>query len=140
MLAAHSIGQTRVRLANNARALASYAEHFGGREFEILEEIALGVDYADVHVSAVPDLHVMEKGQEKIIRVDFSKDPLDERLVKIVAHILFEASEQAGLGLPGSGVLVFEVPRGAEHRGSPLGPRTRRNIEAACDTISAIWD
>lgn len=139
-MAALSSGQTQSRYRHNARALHNYAEHFGNRVFEVLPSVSLNLSYDGVIVTVFPDLHVREKGAEKIIKLEFGKDAPDDRVVRIISQAMFEAQAEQGLGLSSSAVLVFDVPRGQVRHGARIGSRMRSDIEAACTNIAAIWD
>ncbi len=139
-LASQSAGQTKVRLRNNARALREYANHFGKRTFKVLRDVNLGIEHAGVLVTFAPDLHIKEGEKEKIIRLDFTKEPPDDKTVKIITQAMFEAQATLGMGLPSAAVLYLDVPRGQTHKGARAGSRMRTEIEAACKNISALWD
>ena len=139
-LAALSVGRTATRLAHNARALRAYARHFSGRGFQVLQEVTLQLQYEDVLVSVHPDLHIREGKQEKIVKLEFVVEEPSDEFIKIVTQAMFEAAQSARMRLPPSAVLLFDVPRGTAHKGARLGARMRRELEAACENISAIWD
>lgn len=139
-LAGASQGATKTRLQHNARAVRAYAEHFSTRSFEVLGDVYLSLLHGGVTITVVPDLHVKEKGQEKIIKLEFGVKQPDPVLVRIMAQGMLEASDVAKLGLPSSAALVFDVPRGVSHAEARVGARVRRDIENACLNISAIWD
>ncbi len=139
-LAAMSTGQTKTRLRHNARGLRDYARNFASRSFEILDDLRLSLQFGDVVVSVVPDLHVREKGKEKLIKLEFSAAEPLPAAVQVISQAMFEAAEQANLGLPSASVLYLDVPRGVAHKGARLGSRMRRDIESVCLSISAIWD
>ena len=138
--AAAASGGTKTRLQNNARAVRQYARHFAGRQFEILPDISLSLIFPEVQVTVFPDLHVIERKKEKIIKLEFAKNAPDPRLIKIMSQALFEAQSEAGMGLTSASVLVLDVSRGEEHRGARVGSRLGTEIEAACENIAAIWD
>jgi hypothetical protein len=139
-LAAMSTGQTKTRLRHNARGLRAYASHFADRSFEILDDVRFALRFGDVMVSTVPDLHVKEKNKEKLVKLEFSATEPSPVAIQVISQAMFEAAEQANLGLPSSGVLYLDVPRGVAHKGARLGSRMRKDIESACLSISAIWD
>jgi hypothetical protein len=139
-LASSSMGRTKTRLSHNSRALRSYSKHFTTRAFKVLDDLSLSLIYGDVRVTAVPDLHVEEKGQERVLKFDFSVDPPLADEVKIICQVLFEALGHAALTIPASSVLFLDVERGRVHKGARVGARMRRDVEATCQTISAIWD
>jgi hypothetical protein len=113
---------------------------FANRRFEVLPAPTLRLTYSGVTVSAVPDLRVRERSEEKIIKLEFGKDQPADREIKVMSQVLFEAARVGGLQIPARSVLYIDVARGAEHRGARLGAQLARDVEAACETISDIWD
>lgn len=139
-IAAQSSRQTKTRYGNNARVLREYARNFGNRHFDILPKLPLGLTLEGVMVTVIPDLHVRENGIEKIIKLEFSIDTPDDKIVKIITQAMFEAQSEEGMGLRSSSVLYFDVRRGASHKGARVGSRMRGEMEAACKNISALWN
>lgn len=133
-------GQARTKLNNNSRAIRQYAKHFSDRDFEPLENIKLSLEFPDVKISVYPDLRVIEKGKEKIIKLEFVKEEPDKKIIKIITQALFEAQVGEGMGLTSASVLYLDVPRGAEHRGARIGSRLNSEMMAACENIAAIWE
>lgn len=131
--------QIASRLKNNARALKSYAEFFGATSYDVLPDISLGLNVAGVLVTINPDLRVTEKGKEKLLKLEFAADEPDAEVIKIISQAMFEAALSEGMELGSSQVLYVDVPRGVRHKGARLGALTKRNIEAACSNIAAIW-
>jgi hypothetical protein len=82
----------------------------------------------------------MEGNKKKIIKLEFSKIAPDPKMFKIISQCMFEAAQYAGMNLPSSSVLCFDVPRGKIHQGARLGARLAKDIESTCMNISAIWD
>ena len=139
-LGAESAGRTRTRLRHNARALEAYARHFGHKNYDLLDELVLDITFDDVRVTVVPELHVRERNAEKIVKLDFSKDPPEKAFIRTMSQALFEAATQANMGLGSRSVLYVDVTRGESHHGARMGAYVRRDIRAACEAISAIWD
>lgn len=139
-LAGRHGGRSAVRLTNNARGLRNYARAFTSNPYEILPDLSLYLDFGPVRVTVAPELHVRERGQEKIIKLDFATNAPDNQLIKIITQAMYEAAAQNGLGLQAASVLYMDVPRHKVHRGARMGARLTRDIEAACETISAVWD
>lgn len=130
----------RMRLLHNARALRAYAESFAGRVFEVLPDLRLALEFNDVVVTVAPDLHITERGREKIIKLEFATDEPADHLIRIICQAMFEAASVAELALSSSQILLLDVPRAVEHRGARMRSRMAAEIEAACENISAIWD
>lgn len=133
-------GQTAARLRNNALAVQRYASHFGSKQFEVLDDLRFALQVGNVRVSLHPDLHVRERGTEKLIKLEFTKDTPDPKLIRIMTQAMFEASQEVGLVLPSSAVLYYDVPRGAIHKGARLSARMSQEISDACINIEAIWE
>ena len=72
-------------------------------------------------------------------RVARSQAPKNE-VVTIVSQAMFEAANLDGMDLKSTQVLYVDVPRCHTYKGASLGTRMRKNIEAACQNIAAIWD
>lgn len=131
--------QVASRLKNNARALKCYAEHFGTTAYDVLSDVSLGLEFSGVLVTVNPDLHVSEKGKEKLLKLEFAADEPDADVIKVVSQAMFEAALKDGMNLTSPQILYVDVPRGVRHKGARLGALTKRNIEAACSNIAAIW-
>lgn len=76
-LAEETSGLTKSRLVNNARAFQLYQQHFGSKVFEVKESLRKKLQISGVAISIIPDLHVVERGIEKLIKLEFAKDQLD---------------------------------------------------------------
>lgn len=129
---------TAVRLKHNARALQQYEEHFGDRRFEILKDQKLQLAIGPLVVSILPDLHVRERGNEELIKLEFSQTEPDARVVRILTQVMSEAVNQSLLG--DIDVFLIDVPRAKVYRGSKTGIRMTRELSDASDNIAAIWD
>lgn len=139
-LAKVSIGRRRIRFQHNSRALHQYAQHFGTRNFKILDDESFNLVLDDVIVSVYPDLHVVEGKFEKYIKLEFTTNQLSKDYIAIVSQALFEAINTAGRKIPASCILLLDVSQGVEYRGARMRARMRSEIIAACQNISAIWD
>ena len=132
------VGQRSTRLRSNATALRSYATHFGNRRLEVLPHLKLRTTIAGVIISAQPDLHVLERRRERIIKFEFAKGQSPEEL-KVESQLFLQAAVAMGLGFGGGDVLCYDCRSGEVYRGR-VGSRLNADIEAACQTIAAIWD
>ena len=139
-LARLATGRTVTRLEHNARAIRQYAGFFGNKVFGVLDEIEMELRYESVRITVNPELHVCERGREKIIKLEFSAQEPEAKIVKIISQTMFEAASNKGLNLPSSGVLYFDTPRGQIYNGARAGSRMCREIQAACENIAALWD
>lgn len=129
----------RRKLKSNATALRHYARHFAARKFkDVKRGPTWSLAYEDVVISVRPDLHVLENGTEKVIRLGFPLHGVSTEAVKIMAQGLLAAASQS-LGLGSSQVLYFDLPRGTVTKGR-AGAKLGKDIKAACATISTLWD
>jgi hypothetical protein len=129
------------RLINNARALVSYATHFGNRVFKILDEVRMAVTIAGVEISVRPDMHVEEKRVQRLIKLEFGIEPLATSAVRVLTQTMYEAARTEGMSIRSKDVLCFDVTRGKAHAaGTRIGPRLKGEIMAACQNIASIWD
>ncbi len=133
-------GPRRVRLNNNARSLKDYEQHFSKQQLTVLNDVTLTLQIHGVKIKVTPDLHVTEKGQEKIIKLDFTAAAPDKIQSRIIAQVMYEAANANGSNIPGNAVLYLDLARGNTHRGARAGSRMNNEIEAACATITAIWN
>jgi hypothetical protein len=126
-------------LKNNARALKCFADIFGTTSYEVLPDVNLSLKFAGILITVNPDLRVTEKGTEKLLKLEFAAEEPGTDLIKIISQAMFEAALSEGMNLSSSQVLYVDVPRGVRHKGARLGALTRKNIEASCSNIAAIW-
>lgn len=139
-LAALNGGNSGIRLRNNSKAVRQYEVGFGSRRFAVMNELRLYLFIDKVRISVAPELYVIEGKKEKIIRLDFTKSAVNPEVVKIVSQCMFEAARGRIAELTSSSVLYFDVRNGTEYRGARMQSRTLRDVEAACKTISTLWD
>jgi hypothetical protein len=76
----------------------------------------------------------------KIIKLEFSARATNPKVFEIMSQCMFEAARLAGMPVSSKDVLVYDVPRGQVYRGARFGSRTAKDIEAACEVISAVWE
>lgn len=141
--ASGAVQQTRSRLEHNARVLEQYDVHFSGRPFDLLKREKWTLTYGDVTVKVRPHM-VVDEGKrskkEKAVLLWMPEKAPEPLRAKILTQGLFEASTAAGKGYTSSCALLLDVQHGQEERGARLGARLSRDMRAACQTISAIWD
>lgn len=132
-----SQGSTRVRLRSNARGLRQYLANFSNKQYTIKARTSSVIINGDVRIVVTPELHVEENGEDKLIKLEFkSKEPKGDYM-KIIAQSIFMA--QNGQYEPRN-CIYMDVPRGSVYKATRATSRLQRNIEAACDSISDIWD
>ena len=127
------------RIHDNVRALKTYMAHFSKSHFIVLENPNPKYIHGEVVVSATPDLFVDEAGKRKLIKLDFSAARPDEEVIQIVVKVMHEASYLENLGVQPKDVVYLDVSRQAQFTGARLNKRLKRDIDAACETITDIW-
>jgi hypothetical protein len=132
-------GQSAVRLNHNIRGIQTYLTHFGGKKFSILESPKIKYVRKSVTISAMPDLFVIEAGARKMIKLDFSEKAPDERVITIVLQVMYEAAIMAGLKIKPKDVVYLDVVRNQQHGGAKLRSSLKKEVDAACDNIEALW-
>lgn len=131
-------GARGTKLKCNGRAIAQYVRHFGAKEFEWLQPPKLELAFGPVRIVTTPDLHVRDGHRERLIRLEFASG-LNPEVAQIIAQGVFESAQQAGLAIPASAVSVWRLSDGTVHGGARMGSRRRKDIEAECHNIVAIW-
>lgn len=131
-------GARGTKLKCNGRGITQYVRHFGSENFEWIQPPKLELTFASVRISTIPDLHVRDVRRERLIRLEFASD-LKPESARIIAQGIFESAQLAGLAIPASAVAVWKMSDGTVHGGARMGSRMRKDIEAACHNIVAIW-
>jgi hypothetical protein len=139
-LARNVTGTPGTRLRNNERALRAYADAWGQRVFEVVGSPRLELRYGRVRVSVAPELHVRDNGKDMLIKLDFGVPAPEAGLTRIVTQAIYEAATKAGTGIAPKNCIYFHIQANREYGGARMGSRTARDIEAACETLCAIWD
>ena len=138
-LAQQSSKNTANRLRNNARAISAYRNNFPNTRYSILPDLRLQFTNSNVRVTAYPDLHVGEVGQEKLLRFEFGSAQLNERAIQILAQGMLIGAVEEGIDVNPRCVIVIDVSRGRMYEAGRVRSRLTRDIEAACQTIADIW-
>jgi hypothetical protein len=131
-----------IQFASNGRALESYAQHFATPWCSrgAMPKSRLSLRFGRVVVAASPDVVLRVKNADRFVKLAFSKEAQDERVSRVMAQVMFEALEEHGLGVTSGQVRVYNLSSGDDSRGARLGSRLRADIEAACETLEALWD
>lgn len=137
-------GNKRSRAASNARAIRRYALHFAKREFQVCEPVRFQLEVGPVTVRVTPDLHVVERGQERLIKFEMTASRttlpgLRERQLKIIGRTIAESARQDGFQVKASTVQCFDFPSGAVVKGPLAGTRVWKELESGCQNLAAIY-
>jgi hypothetical protein len=128
------------RRRQNAEAVLLYERHFGGRHLEILSTPRFRLRFHEVSVSVVPDLCLRDGTKTKLVKLQFGGARLATASIRVITQCMIEAANSSGYGLPPSSVVYLDLPRGAVHTAPRSSKRIRRDVRAACETISQIWE
>jgi len=139
ILASRLTGQSARRVANNARAVRAYHTHFSDKVLTVKPDITLEFLCGNIRVTVCPDLYALERNREKLFKLEFGTQGLNPDAAKIISQIMFEATVQKGMGLSSSDVCCVDVPRGLVYKGARVGSRMIKEVEAACQNITSIW-
>jgi len=134
-----TVGRQRgTKLKCNGRAVTQYVRYFGAKEMTLLPPCKLELVFDPVRIAITPELHAHDGRRERLIRLEFAND-LAANGTRIIAQSIFEAAIQAEMEIPSSAVSVWRLADGTMHGGARMGSRMRKDIEAACKNIAAIW-
>jgi hypothetical protein len=132
-------GNSKIRIEHNIRALRHYLEIFGSEDFKILPCPTLALIHNTVSVGSTPDFCVRHKGRKKLVKLDLGTRPPDPKVVGIVLQVIFEAAQSANINILPGDVLYLDVPGEIVHKTAKTRSRLKREIEAACENIEALW-
>lgn len=129
------------KFVNNASAVEAWGNNFRNRTFTIIDRPPKYVyTHAGLLIPVLPDMYVQENGKEKMIKLDFSKDPQEESYDRIMCQMMFEAAHQCASTFPISSFIYCDVRRGIDHAEARVRSRLSTNIKSVCKTIVALWD
>lgn len=132
--------QTQARINNNIRAIERYLEHFGPQQCDVLQTPRMKYVHAGVTVSVVPDLLISENGQKLLIKLDFTQAGATDEQIEIMLQLMYEAALGGDLGIAPKNVMYINARAAEPHRCSKIRKNLKREIDAACENIAAIWE
>jgi hypothetical protein len=127
------------RLQQNADAILLYERQFAGKNWEVLDVPRMRLTFHAVAISVVPDLHLRHLDRAKLIKLQFGGARLPQQSINVMTQCLLQAGLAQGLDLSPACAIYIDLPRDAVHS-VRAGKKTLRDIIAACETISLIWD
>ena len=60
-------------------------------------------------------------------------------MIKIILQVIYEAAIRSNLHVRPQDVIYLDASRAVQHKGAQVRARLRRDIEAACANIEAMW-
>jgi hypothetical protein len=127
------------RIANNVRALRSFADIVSSRTFVLQAGRHLAHVHSGVTIRATPELFVVENGTLKLIKLLFREQVPTVLAANAVRKTIWMAGRDAGLSLAPSQVLYLHVQTGRALGTNAPHRRLEQVIDAACDSVAAIW-
>lgn len=125
---------------HNARVIRQYDELVGdSAETLVPRRRGLALTHAGVRVKVTPDVVVVHRRRDKLVKLWMSNDELSDVEQRVLVQGMFEAASSSGARVPSSSIEVIDVARGVRLHGARMGSRTRADIEAALIAIAAIW-
>lgn len=134
-----TIPARRLRLMHNARAIIAFDESFGDRGLSAGTSHRLSYVQAGVKVAVHPELWIVERNQQHVLKLELASEPLPSRALETLAQLIYHGAKQHDLDVTPRQVGVLEVATGEIHRGRRIGPRLEARISAALENIEAMW-
>lgn len=132
--------QTQARIANNIGAIERYAHYFGAQKSDVLSVPKMKYLHGTVTISVFPDLLVEHGGQKLLVKLDFTTEGATDEQIAIMLQLMYEGASMEGLGISPKNVLYINARSPEPYRGSKIRKNLKREIDAACENIEAIWE
>lgn len=132
--------QTAARIANNIRAIENYLRHFPDKKCDVLVVPKMKYTHGAVTVSVFPDLLIEENGQKAVIKLDFTREGATDEQIDIMLQLMYEASTSEGLGITPRNVMYINAKSAQPYHCSRIKKNLKKEIDAACENIEAMWD
>lgn len=113
--------------------------YFGRRRFVVLDTPKLKYAHGDVVVSIISDLFVEENGKREMIKLDCSRAGATKRQIAVMLQLMYQSASTAGMGVNPKGVAYLDAIRNEQHVSGRLKPSLKKEIDAACANVSAMW-
>ena len=136
--ATSAVQQRRTKLLSNASAIRGFAANFGSRRLVLLDAKRFRLRHGGVTVTVSPELHVTERGEERVILLGMPSIQ-DDAQTRVMLQCTADAIEQERLPIRRSSVRYWDCHTGQEVKGTDRRTRLAADIEASCQTIDAIW-
>ena len=132
--------QTEARINNNIRAIERYLDHFAAQNCKIRPVPKMKYIHANVTVSVFPDLLIDEGGEKTLIKLDFTQAGATDEQIEIMLQLMYEATIAEDLGIKPKNVIYINARSEQPHRCSKIKKNLKREIDAACENIEAMWE
>src|SRR5689334_8773768 len=132
--------QTEARINNNIRAIERYVHNFGGNRADSKPVPKMKYVHGTVTISVFPDLLIEQNRERYIIKLDFTTQGATDEQIEIMLQLMYETAPAEELGIPPKNVLYINARSPEPHRGSKIKKNLKKEIDAACENIEAIWE
>ena len=134
------LDRVRTRIEHNVRAIRVYEHYFAIHNVKDKERApSLMYSHTGLRVRVTPDLFGKERAHPRLVMLQFAQSSNHEKRAKIICQIMLEASTAGGLSLPSSAMRVWDCQTNEDYHFARAGSRLRRDIEAACRAVVALW-
>lgn len=132
--------QSSKRLKRNAEVIKNYSENFENKNYDFDGSLKLKYSFSKIDINISSDLNLKRKNKKKIVKLGFLKEEPDTKVAKIICQLTFETCKNENILLPSSSFEYFDIDRGKILKFAREGSKLKKDIEAACLNIEAIWD
>ena len=133
--------RARARIDHNIHSIRRFEMCFGNRKIEgISPGPMLSYSHDGLVVKVYTDVFGSEGRYDRLIKFHFADSKNPEQFSKIVCQIMFEAACDAGHIISSSAVRVWDRYSCEEYKLARVGARMKKDIEATCTAIVALWE
>ena len=126
--------QARVKLLNNLRAIETYMEIYGNREWKIVSCPRIYHFSRSVRISATPDLAILEGKRLRLVKLGVRKQSEDPEVVRLMLRVIFQAAAEK-LEINPQDVVFFDVSKRETIRGNKSDAALAQTIEMGCERL-----
>ena len=126
--------QARTKLLNNLRAIETYMEIFGRREWKIVPCPRIYHSSSSVRISATPDLAIMEKNRLRLVKLGVRKESENPEVIRLMLRVIYQAAS-GRMKINPQDVLFFDVAKRETLRGSESDTALEQTIEIGCERL-----
>jgi hypothetical protein len=129
--------QARTKLLNNLRAIETYMEIYGQREWKIVSCPRIYHSSSSVRISATPDLAILEGKRLRLVKLGVRKQLEDPEVIRLMLRVMYQAAS-AKMEISPQDVLFFDVSKRETLRGSRGDTALTQTIEMGCERLQQM--
>jgi hypothetical protein len=123
--------QSRTKLMNNLRAIVTYMEIYGEREWRIVPCPRIYHSSSSVRISATPDLAILEGKRLRLVKLGVRKQPENSEAIRLMLRVMYQAASSR-MEISPQDVLFFDVSKRETLRGIKGDAALAKTIEMGC--------